>query len=65
MIRTMKEELLWLAEWEGERELRLELDNWVEYYNRSYLHSVLGYRTPIQVQKDYFQKIQKTLLNAA
>jgi len=44
MIRTMKEELFWLREWENERELSVELDNWVEYYNRSYLHSTFGYR---------------------
>ena len=37
MIRTIKEELLWLRERENERELVHELDKWVEYYNRSYL----------------------------
>ena len=42
MIRTMKEELFWLREWESERELSLELDKWVDYYNRSYLHSANG-----------------------
>jgi transposase InsO family protein len=55
MIRTMKEELLWLREWENERELSLELDKWVEYYNRSYLHSAHGYRTPMQVGEDYYK----------
>jgi len=48
MIRTMKEELFWLREWENERELSLELDMWVQYYNRNYLHSAHGYRTLIQ-----------------
>ena len=56
MIRTIKEELFWLREWENERELSLELDKWVEYYNRSYLHSAHGYRTPIQVEEEYFRK---------
>jgi len=65
MIRTIKEELFWLREWKGEAELSKELNKWVEYYNTSYLHSAHEYRTPIQVQKDYYQKIQKTLLNAA
>jgi len=55
MIRTMKEELFWLREWESERELSLELDKWVEYYNRSYLHSALGYRTPIQAEEEYYR----------
>ncbi|MGH7807689.1 MAG: integrase core domain-containing protein, partial [Thermodesulfobacteriota bacterium] len=53
MIRTMKEELFWLREWENERELSLELDKWVQNYNRNYLHSAHGYRTPIQVEEDY------------
>jgi len=55
MIRTMKEELFWLREWENERELSLELDKWIEYYNKNYLHSAHGYRTPIQVEEEYFR----------
>jgi len=54
MIRTMKEELFWLREWKSERELNHELEKWVEYYNRSYLHSALGYRTPIQAEVEYY-----------
>jgi len=53
MIRTMKEESLWLREWECETELSLELDKWVQYYNRNYLHSAHGYRTPVQAEEDY------------
>lgn len=55
MIRTMKEELLWLREWEYGRELSKELDKWVEYYNRSYLHSAVGYRKPVQVEEDPYR----------
>ena len=64
MIRTMKEELFWLREWESERELSLELNKWVEYYNRSYLHSAHGYRTPVQVEEEYYRN-QNSHLNAA
>ncbi len=64
MIRTMKEELFWLREWENERELSLEFDKWVEYYNRSYLHSAHGYRTPVQAHEDYY-KNNTSCLNAA
>ena len=35
LIRIKKEELLWLREWEKERKLRIELDKWLDYYNRS------------------------------
>ncbi len=55
MIRTMKEELFWLREWENERELSLELDKWVRYYNSSYLHSALGYHTPARAEEEYYK----------
>jgi putative transposase len=55
MIRTMKEELFWLREWDSERELASELDRWVEYYHTNYLHSALGYRTPVQVEVGYYR----------
>jgi len=63
MIRTMKEELFWLREWVTERELSLELDKWVEYYNRKYLHSAHGYRTPAKVEEEYYRK-QSSYLGA-
>ena len=64
MIRTIKEKLFWLREWKNERELSLELNKWVDYYNRSYLHSAHGYRTPIQVEEDCFRN-HTSHLNAA
>ena len=53
MMRTLKEELLWLREWSGATELTTELDQWIEYYNESYLHSALGYSPPNQAEKNY------------
>jgi len=64
MIRTMKEELFWLREWNNEREVSLELSKWVEYYNRSYLHSALGYKTPNQAETNYYRN-NKAHKNAA
>jgi putative transposase len=55
MIRTMKEELFWLKEWSGEEELSKELDKWVDYYNKNYLHSAHGYRTPAQAEEQYYR----------
>jgi len=62
MIRTMKEELFWLREWDNERELSLELDKWVNYYNKSYLHSALGYKSPSRKEAEFYskEKQQKT-----
>jgi len=51
----IQKELFWLREWKGESELGKELDKWVDYYNRSYLHSAHGYRTPIQAEEGYYR----------
>ena len=64
MISTRKEELFWLRGREIERELSLELDKWVEYYNRHYLHSAHGYRSPNQAEVEYC-KNHNLQLNAA
>lgn len=64
MMRTLKEELLWLREWSGATELSRELDRWIKYYNNSYLHSALGYRPPNQAEKTY-NLSRKTLLKTA
>ena len=64
MIRTMKVEFFWLRDWSGEAELGKELNKWVEYYDRNYLHSAHGYRTPIQAEERYY-KIHDSHVNAA
>lgn len=64
IIKTVKEELFWLREWENERELSLEPDKWVEYYNRNYLHSAHGYRTLVQADGEYYRN-HDSQLNAA
>lgn len=64
MMRTLKEELVWLREWRNEFELSHAVDRWIEYYNNNYLHSALGYRPPNQAEKEY-QKAPDTLLKCA
>lgn len=60
VIRTLKEELLWLREWTNPFDLVDELNAWIESYNDSYLHSALGYRPPVRVEAEY-QNNQMTL----
>lgn len=64
MMRTLKEELLWLSEWHSESELKFALDKWIEKYNESYLHSALGYKPPNQVENEH-KSSQDTLLKCA
>ncbi len=56
MMRTMKEECLWLTEWTNPFELVDGLRNWIQGYNMSYLHSSLGYKPPMQAEVEYLEK---------
>lgn len=56
MIRTIKEECLWLKEWQNPFELINDFKNWAEDFNTSYLHSALGYKTPQQKETEYFNQ---------
>jgi transposase InsO family protein len=53
VMRTLKEECLWLSEWTSPFELSRALANWITYDNEHDLHSSLGDRTPRQFELDY------------
>jgi putative transposase len=55
VIRTLKEECLWLQEWTCPFELIQAFEAWVEDYNEHYLHSTLGYMPPAQFERDYYK----------
>jgi putative transposase len=64
VFRTMKEEFIWLREWNSPFELADALGKWIEYYNGKYLHSTIGYKSPIKFEEEY-QNSQDTLLVTA
>jgi putative transposase len=55
VIRTLKEECLWLRDWTCPFELLQALEAWVADYNEHYLHSTLGYKPPAQFERDYYR----------
>ncbi len=59
VIRTIKEDLVWLEEWESVFQLENKLKHWVEQYNCDYPHSSLQYKTPDQAEKQYFLSTTK------
>jgi len=61
MMRTLKEELLWLQEWQCLGEIESVFSNWINYYNNEYLHSALGWRTPQSVHENPLNIVRKTL----
>ncbi len=64
MMRTIKEELIWLYEWSGAEQVAKALDAWAKKYNSTYLHSTLKDRAPNVFEQQFFQD-QETPLMAA
>jgi putative transposase len=54
VMRTLKEECLWLQEWTCPFELSRAVGRWITDYNEHYLHSALGYKTPRQFEREYY-----------
>ena len=53
VMRTLKEECLWLQEWTSPFALIRELEVWIADYNTHYLHSALGYQSSRQFECNY------------
>lgn len=47
-IRTLKEELIWLQDWESADELRAAVATWLEHYNTRRPHQALGWQSPTE-----------------
>ena len=52
-IRTVKEEEIWVNEYDRLAEAREAIAEYVRYYNTERIHSALGYRTPTEVAVAY------------
>lgn len=48
LIRTMKEEVVWLRDWNSAAELREALQAWMARYNTERPHQALGWLTPAE-----------------
>lgn len=53
VMRTLKEDLIWIREFQSPWELDLALREWVHRYNTDYPHSSLSYQTPQEVEDSY------------
>ncbi len=52
VIRTVKEDLIWIKEWKSPFQLEEDLKAWIARHNTDYPHSSLDYKTPEQFEKD-------------
>ncbi len=62
LIRTLKEEVVWLRDWESADELRAALEAWLVRYNTTRPHQALGWLTPSEYRA---QKLGGVKLRAA
>jgi len=57
MMRTIKEEIIWVNEFETLEEAIQKIGKWIENdYNMSYVHSKLGYMSPNEFEALYYQE---------
>jgi len=58
-IRTfkVKEEVVWPVEFVNFEEAVEAIKSWIEYYNEDYVHSSLGYMSPVEFEKMYYAKV--------
>ncbi len=58
MMRTIKEEIIYLNEFGSLEEAKEKISRWIEVdYNKLYVHSELGYRSPEEFEQLYFKQI--------
>ena len=55
VTRTLKEDLVWLYDWDNPFNFQRALGKWVDNYNQDYPHQSLGYHTPCE----YYQNMVK------
>lgn len=60
-FRTLKEEHLWLNQFDTLEEYNQELDDFKDFYNKERYHSSIGYQSPYEFKENYFdnQKLDK------
>lgn len=56
VIRTIKEDFVWIREFSSPFEFSAQFEKWVKDYNNDYPHSSLNYLTPCQYEKEQFLK---------
>ena len=54
-FRTLKQECVWLHRFESFEQAEIVIAPWIEKYNKYRLHSSLGYNTPEQWRKEFYE----------
>jgi len=62
VMKTIKQDFVWVREFRSPSEFIEQFDLWVERYNTDRPHSTLGYRTPCDFEKEQLALITKNSL---
>jgi hypothetical protein len=54
VIRTIKEDLVWINDFSTIDEFKEKLAIWIQNYNNDYPHSSIGYKTPSEFENIWF-----------
>lgn len=55
-MRTFKEEIIYVNEFDSFEEAKMKVDEFINYYNNFYLHSSLGYMSPVDFENKKLNK---------
>ena len=56
VIRTIKEEVIWINEFNSLTEASRTISKWIEKdYNKLYVHSSLEYKSPEEFEEEYYK----------
>lgn len=53
MMRTIKEDFVYVNEFDSVNDFREKFDEWADWYNKNYPHSANKYKPPYHVERDY------------
>ena len=53
IYEVLSEKYVIRSKWQKNHSIASAVGNWVDYYNRDYLHSTLGYKSPNTFEKEY------------
>ena len=58
-FRTIKEDLIWLREWDSFDSLKEAIAVWIEKYNKEFPHSSIGWMTPYSYERWFNSSCRK------
>jgi transposase InsO family protein len=56
VFRTMKEDLVWINEWDSPFHFQSDFEHWILNYNSDFPHQSLGFKTPRQFNQDFIDR---------